>query len=112
MRPDNYITFFCSLGLVLAYLFASGLWAYGIFRTGLSFFYILIFAASLGLVLSVINVVFYYDPNFMTGFLGPHGFTLFFYCYIWLLLIHLVIGLIGATMMVRWILGTTHSPNG
>ena len=112
IRPDDYITFLCALGLVLAYLFALALWAYGIFRTGLSFFYILIFSALLGLVLSAINVVVYYDPRFMPGFLGSHGFTRFFYCYIWLLLIHVVIGLIGATMMVRWILRTTRSPDG
>ena len=100
-QPYDYITFFCTVGFVIAYLFGVGLWLFGLFQTRLSFFYVLIVAAVLGLVLSVTNVAIYYDPKFMPSLLGPRGFELFFYWYIWLLLFQYVLSLIGLTIMVR-----------
>jgi hypothetical protein len=88
---------------VIAHSFAVALWMFGLFRTGLRFFYVLIFAALLGLVLALINVVVYYDPHFMPQLLGARGFALFFDCYIWLLLLQFIVSLFGATIMVRWI---------
>jgi hypothetical protein len=102
-RPQDYITFFCTVGFVIAHLFGVALWSFGLLRTHLAFFYILIVSALLGLGLSVINVFVYYNPQLMPGLLGPRGFAVFFYCYIWLLLFQFVLGLIGATIMIRWI---------
>jgi hypothetical protein len=101
-RPHDYITFFCTVGFVIANLFGLALWVFGLFRTGLRFFYLLIVSALLGVALSTINVFIYYDPQFMPGLLGPRVFVVFFYCYIWLLLFQFVLSLIGATFMVRW----------
>ena len=100
-RPVDYPAFFCTVGFVIAYLFGLGLWLFGLLRTRFSFFYVLIAAAVLGLVLSVINVVVYYDPKFMPALLGPRGFALFFYWYIWLLLFQFVLSLVGLTILVR-----------
>jgi hypothetical protein len=102
-RPHDYITFFCTGGFVIANLFSLVLWVFGLFRTGLRFFYLLIVSALLGVALSAINVFIYYDPQFMPGLLGPRVFIVFFYCYIWLLLFQFVLSLIGATFMVRYI---------
>jgi hypothetical protein len=99
-RPYDYITFFCTIGFVIAHLFGLGLWLFGLLKTRLSFFYVLIAAAVLGLVLSAINVAIYYDPKFVPSLLGPRGFALFFYWYIWLLLFQFVLSLIGLTIMV------------
>jgi hypothetical protein len=66
-RPHDYITFFCTLAFVVAHLFSLALWSFGLFRTGLAFFYILIVAALFGLALSVINVFVYYSPQLMWG---------------------------------------------
>jgi hypothetical protein len=102
-RPYDYITFFCTVGFVTAHLFSLALWTFGLFQTRLRFFYVLIGSALLGIVLSTLNVLVYYDPRFMPGLLGPRGFALFFYCYIWLLLFQFVLSLIGVMIMVRWI---------
>ena len=61
----------------------------------------LIVSAILGIVLSTINVLVYYDPKFMPELFGPRGFVVFFYWYIWLLLFQFVLSLIGVTIMVR-----------
>ncbi len=103
--PYDYITFFCTVGFVTAHLFSLALWMFGLFQTRLRFFYILVVSALLGIVLSTINVLVYYDPKLMPQILGPRGFALFFYWYIWLLLFQFVLSLIGATIMVRWICG-------
>jgi hypothetical protein len=84
-------------------LFRLALWLFGLFRTGLWFFYVLIFSALAGVLLSVINVIVYYDPQFMPRLLGAPGFAFFFYVYIWLLLFNFVLSLIGSTFIVRWI---------
>jgi len=76
---------------------------FGLFQTRLRFFYILIVSAVLGIGLSTINVLIYYDPKVMPELLGPHGFAVLFYCYIWLVLFQFVLSLIGVTIMVRWI---------
>ena len=102
-RPHDYITFFCTVGFVIAHLFGLALWVFALFQTRLRFFYLLVVSALLGVTLSTINVLVYYDPRFMPGLLGPRGFTLFFYWYIWLLLFQFVLSLIGATIIVRWI---------
>ena len=99
-RPYDYITFFCTVGFVVAHLFALALWLFGLFQTRLSFFYVLIVAALLGVALSAINVVVYYDPKLMPSLLGPRGFALFFYWYIWLLLFQFVLSLVGLSIMV------------
>jgi hypothetical protein len=99
-RPYDYITFSCTVGFVVAHLFALALWLFGLFQMRLSFFYILIVAALLGVALSAINVVVYYDPKLMPSLLGPGGFALFFYCYIWLLLFQFVLSLVGLSIMV------------
>ena len=104
-RPYDYITFSCTIGFVIAHLFSLVLWMFGLFQTRLRFFYVLIVSALLGIVLSTINVLVYYDPKLMPQILGPRGFALFFYWYIWLLLFQFVLSLIGATIMVRWICG-------
>ena len=77
-RPYDYITFFCTVGFVAAHLFSLALWIFGLFQTGLRFFYMLIVSALLGIILSTLNVLVYYDPRFMPGLLGPRGFALFF----------------------------------
>jgi hypothetical protein len=77
------------------------LWLFGLFQTRLSFFYVLIVAALLGVALSAVNVVVYYDPKLMPSLLGPGGFSLFFYWYIWLLLFQFVLSLVGLSIMVR-----------
>jgi hypothetical protein len=100
-RPNDYITFFCTAGFVVAHLFGLALWLFGLFQTRLSFFYVLIVAALLGVALSAINVVVYYDPKLMPSLLGPPGFALFFYWYIWLLLFQFVLSLVGLSIMVR-----------
>ncbi len=100
-RPYDYITFFCTVGFVVAHLFGLALWLFGLFQTRLSFFYVLIVAALLGVALSAINVVVYYDPKLMPSLLGPRGFALFFYWYIWLLLFQFVLSLVGLSIMVR-----------
>jgi hypothetical protein len=110
-QPYDYITFFCTVGFVIAHLFGLGLWLFGLFQTRLSFFYVLIAAAVLGLVLSATNVAIYYDPKFMPSLLGPRGFALFFYWYIWLLLFQFVLSLIGLTIMVRRFSSTLSSAN-
>ena len=74
-----------------------------LFRTGLWFFYVLIFSALAGVILSAINVIVYYDPQFVPRLLGAPGFALFFYAYIWLLLFNFVVSLIGSALTVRWI---------
>lgn len=102
-RPIDYATFFCTVGFVIANLFGLALWLFGLFRTGLWFFYVLIFSALAGVVLSMINVIVYYDPQFMPRLLGAPGFAFFFYVYIWLLLFNFVLSLIGSTFIVRWI---------
>ena len=99
-RPYDYITFFCTVGFVVAHLFGLALWLFGLFQTRLSFFYILIVAALLGVALSAINIVVYYDPKLMPSLLGPAGFALFFYWYIWLLLFQFVLSLVGLSIMV------------
>jgi hypothetical protein len=104
-RPYDYITFSCTIGFVIAHLVSLALWMFGLFQTRLRFFYVLIVSAVLGIVLSTINVLVYYDPKLMPQILGPRGFALFFYWYIWLLLFQFVLSLIGATIMVRWICG-------
>ena len=100
-RPYDYITFFCTTGFVIAHLFSLALWMFGLFKTRLRFFYVLIVSAILGIVLSTINVLVYYDPKFMPELFGPRGFVVFFYWYIWLLLFQFVLSLIGVTIMVR-----------
>ena len=110
-QPYNYITFFCTVGFVIAHLFGLGLWLFGLFQTRLSFFYVLIAAAVLGLVLSATNVAIYYDPKFMPSLLGPRGFALFFYWYIWLLLFQFVLSLIGLTIMVQRFSSTLSTAN-
>ena len=103
LHPHDWITFLCTLGFVIAQLFGVALWLLGLFRTRLSFFYILIISGLLGLALSTINVFVYYDPQLMPSLLGQRGFVVFFYSYIWLLLFQFVVGLIASTIMVRWI---------
>ena len=100
-RPYDYITLFCTVGFVVAHLFGLALWLFGLFQTRLSFFYVLIVAALLGVALSAINVVVYYDPKLMPSLLGPRGFALFFYWYIWLLLFQFALSLVGLSIMVR-----------
>jgi len=51
--------------------------------------------------LSAINVIVYYDPKLLSSLLGPRGFALFFYWYIWLLLFQFVLSLGGLSIMVR-----------
>ena len=102
-RPYDYATFFCTLGFVVANLFGLLLWTFGLFRTGFWFFYVLILSALAGVALSAINVIVYYDPQFMPRLLGAPGFALFFYVYTWLLLFNFVISLVGSAFMVRWI---------
>jgi hypothetical protein len=79
------------------------LWFFGLLRTGLGFFYILILSGFVGVALSAINVIVYYDPHFMPRLLGAWGFAIFFYVYTWLLLVNFIVSLIGSAFMVRWI---------
>ena len=107
LQPRDWVTFLCTIGFVIAQLFGLALWLFGLFRTRLSFFYIIIVAALLGLALNIMNVFVYYDPQLMPSLLGERGFAVFFYSYIWLLLFQFVMGLIGLTFMVRWICRAT-----
>ena len=109
LHPHDWITFLCTVGFVIGHFFGLALWVFGLFRTRLSFFYILILAALLGLGLSAINVLVYYDPRFMPGLLGQWGFVVFFYWYTWLLLFQFIVSLIGMIIMVRWICRATQA---
>jgi hypothetical protein len=100
--PSDPITFLCTVGFAIAEVFGVGLWTFALFRTGLSVFYIMIVAGVLGFVLSVVNLVLFYNPPFVPQFLGRTAYAPFFYVFIWSQLLSFVLALVGFTLMVRW----------
>jgi hypothetical protein len=99
----NWPTVICSLGFLVGNIFALALWSYGLIRTGLWFFYVLVFVAALGTLLAVVNTIIYYNPPFVIHTLGRAVYSLLFYGYIYSLLGNFVLSLICLTAIVRWI---------
>jgi Cu/Ag efflux pump CusA len=87
----------------LRLVFGFGLWLYGLLRTGFRFFYLMIFVAGFGIVLSIVNTLIYYDPLFFIHRLGQRVYGLVFYTYIYSLLLNFILSLIGSTLIVLWI---------
>jgi hypothetical protein len=84
-------------------LFALAIWIYGVIRTGLSFFYLMIFVACFAIFLSVVNTAIYYNPPLFVHLLGQRVYGFVFYTYIYSLLLNFIVSLIGFMLMVRWI---------
>lgn len=103
-RPNDPITFFCTLGFVLVHLSFVGLWTFAIWRTRLWFFYITLLVALGASAISIINVVLYYDPVYVQQLLGRQFYAMFFYSFVWAQLCVSFLGLIGSVLMVRWII--------
>jgi len=111
-RPTDLATFFCAAGFVCVNLFATVIWSVGLIRTGLRFFYVMVFVSVFGLVLSIVNLCVYYSPSFFLQVFGPERYALLFYVYIYSLLLNSLAGLVGATMIVRWICKSTRVSAG
>jgi hypothetical protein len=103
LRYPDWPTVICSLGFVVGHMFAFALWLYGLIRTGLWFFYLLVFVAALGILLAVVNTVIYYNPPLVIHTLGHTLYSFLFYGYIYSLLGQFVLSLICLTAIVRWI---------
>jgi hypothetical protein len=67
-------------------------------------------AALLFVGISVLNVVLYYNLAFFPRLLGPQLYAMFFYALIWTQLFADVIALIGAALLVRWVLAVHEKP--
>jgi hypothetical protein len=102
-RYPDWLTVICSLGFVVGNIFAFALWLYGLIRTGLWFFYLLVFVAALEILLAVVNTVIYYNPPLVIHTLGRTLYSFLFYGYIYSLLGQFVLSLVCLTAIVRWI---------
>jgi hypothetical protein len=100
--PD-WLTVFCALGFVAGNIFSLTLFFYGVIRTGLWFFYVMVFVAAFGTLLAVVNTVIYYNPPLAIHTLGYAMYRLLFYGYIYSTLGNFILLLLGWTIIVRWI---------
>jgi hypothetical protein len=91
-----------TLAFVLGDLYLLGLWFYAIARTGLLFFWILAGAGIVFLVLAVINVALAYDLQGIQKLLGSQ-FVPLYEIFLAVQPLNLLLGAIGHTMLVRWI---------
>ena len=102
-RYPDPLTVVCSLGCVVAYIFALVIWAYGLHRTGLGFFYVMLVVVILGVVLSLVQTLIYYNPHLIIQSIWLSGYRVLFYTYIYTALFTLLLSVIGSWMIVRWI---------
>jgi hypothetical protein len=102
-RYPDWLTVICALGFVAGNLFSLAIWIYGVIRTGLSFFYLMIFVACFGTFLSVVNTAIYYNPPLFVHLLGQRIYGFVFYTYIYCLLLNFILSLIGFMLMTHWI---------
>jgi len=103
-RPNDLITFFCTIGFVVLHLSFVGVWTFAIWRTRLWFFYIALVVAVCASAISVINVILYYDPVYVPRLLGRQFYAMFFHSFVWAQLSVTLLGLINSLFMVRWII--------
>ena len=102
-KPTDINAFICTLGFVIGNCFAIGLWAVAMWRTGLHFFLLMFIVATVATVLSVVNMVIYYNPPVVIHILGPAKYTALFHIYIYAMVLNFAISLVGFGMIVRWI---------
>jgi hypothetical protein len=102
-RPDDVTTFLCTLGFLLLHLGFVAMWIFAIWRTRLWFFYIALFVSLLASLLSITNLILYYDPPFVPRVLGREVYAIFFYSFIWVQFAVAVLGFVGTLFQLRWI---------
>jgi hypothetical protein len=86
-------------------LYLLCLWFYAIVRTGLPFFWVLACAGIGFLLLAVINAAFAYDLQGLQELLGSQ-YIPFYEVFLAVQPLNLLLGAIGHTMLVRWIVGS------
>jgi hypothetical protein len=96
-------TLICGGLYILLALYAAGLWAFALFRTGMAFCYFFIVAAVFSAFISVVTVAMYLDPYIGVRLLGPFGWRISYYFIIVVQPVALLIGVTGSTILVRWL---------
>jgi hypothetical protein len=104
MTPSHDpLTLICGGVYILLVLYVAGVWAFCLFRTGMVFCYFYIVAAVVGIFISVVSVAMYLDPYIWVRLLGKSGWRISYYVIIVVQPIGVLIGAIGATILVRWL---------
>ena len=84
------------------YLFA--LWGFGLFRSGLTFFWILIVSDGAFFLLAAVNAVLAFDAKWVRELIGRDAFVFVFNAYQLLQPFCLLLAVVGHTICVRWII--------
>ena len=104
--PYDLVTLICALSYIPICLYLIALWSLVLFRTGLTFSYVLVFCHVALLVLSIINTVLYASPTIGVYMLGRTGWKAFYYVFVCAQLLNFALGAIGATMIVVFFLNS------
>jgi hypothetical protein len=102
-RYPDPLAVICSLGFVIANIFALAVWSYGLRKTGLGFCYVMILVAGVGIILSLVQTLIYYNPTFVLLRLGLPGYRVLFYTCIYSALLTLILSVVASAMIVRWV---------
>jgi hypothetical protein len=104
MTPSRDPTTLICAGLyIFLALYAVGLWVFALFRTGMVFCYFYIVAALVGAFISIVSVAMYLDPYIWVRLLGKAGWKVSYYFIIIVQPAAYLIGVIGSTILVRWL---------
>jgi heme A synthase len=102
MSPDvALIHRIATICFVIGDLYILGLWFYAAARTGLWFFWILVAAGLVFLLVAIANVALVYDTPHIRELLGQQ-FVLCYEIFLGIQPLNLLLGAVGYTMFVRW----------
>jgi len=105
MAPSpDLTTLICGFVYVLLSLYAAGLWAFALFRTGLGFCYFFIIATLIGVFISVVALLLHLDPNIGVRIFGKFGWRMSYYFIIVIQPVASLISVIGSTILVGWLI--------
>jgi len=100
---DEPVTLLSAASFVVFALYSIVLYAYGLIRTGLIAFVLLLVSGVIGVAVSLTNVALVYDRYLGIRLLGRSGWMIFYYAFVCIQPIEGLLSVIGATLLVFWI---------
>jgi hypothetical protein len=101
---------FAATGIGVVDFYLLCLWLYASIRTGFAFFWVLVAAGMFYLMLCIISAALAFDLPEIQAWLGPL-FVPFYEVFLALQPFALLLGAVGHTMLVRWLLRSQSLPS-
>ncbi len=108
--PLDLVTCLCALSFIVLGIYALALWIYALVRTGFGFFWLLVIASVLGVIVSIINAALVYDHYVGIRLLGQPGWKIFYYAFYCVQPVESLLSVVGSTILVIWITRRSNQP--